>query len=40
MAIIEYEETGSDDAEDVEAHLHEIAAVVEKSHTREHDQEL
>ena len=40
MAIIEYEETGRYDSSNVEAHLNEVAAVVEKSHTREHDKEL
>ena len=40
MTIIEYEETGCDDTEDVEAHLNEIPAVIEKGHTGEHYKEL
>ena len=40
MTVIEDEETRRHDAEYVEAHLHEVASVVEQGDTSEHYEEL
>ena len=40
VAIIKDEEAGCYDSCNMETHLHEIAPVIEKSHTGEHYQEL